>query len=147
MKHGYLRSRATGTKGETMSLVGVGADILRIDRMRRCLDSDAFVERTFTRRELKGARVRADAETYLAKVFSGKEAVFKCLGIHPDDLGSWTDIEVVDGEHGRPRVRLGGALAGMGEALGWGEIDLALSYDTDYVVAFAALRGRSSDGR
>ena len=123
--------------------VRVGVDLLRIDRLRGGLEP-AFLARTFTRRELDAGSSRVDSATYLAKVYCGKEAVFKCLGMHADQLRSWTEIEVIDGERGRPAVSLHGGPAAQAEALGCGAVDLSLSYDTDYAVAMAAVLGEES---
>jgi holo-[acyl-carrier protein] synthase len=122
------------------NFVRVGADVLRIDRLRGPLES-AFLTRTFTQRELDAGSSRTDQAAYLAKVFCGKEAVFKCLGVSAGRLRSWTDIEVIDGDAGRPAVCLHGEPAALAESLGCGPVDLSLSYDTDYAMAVAAVLG------
>jgi holo-[acyl-carrier protein] synthase len=120
--------------------VRVGADLLHMDRMRGPLEP-AFLTRTFTRRELDAGSSRDDSASYLAKVFCGKEAVFKCLGLPADKLRSWTEIEIVDGQDGKPVVSLHGEPAALAETLGYGPVDLSLSYDTDYALAVAAVLG------
>jgi holo-[acyl-carrier protein] synthase len=122
------------------SFVRVGADVIRIDRLRGSLEP-AFLTKTFTQRELDAGSSRDDSAAYLAKVFCGKEAVFKCLGMSADALRSWKEIEVVDGELGRPLVRLHGESAALAGSLGCGPVELSLSYDTDYAVAVAAVLG------
>ena len=123
------------------SFVRVGVDVLRIDRMR-VQSEPAVLAKMFTQRELDAGSSRDDSAAYLAKVFCGKEAVFKCLGMSADRLRSWTEIEVFDGELGRPAVCLHGEPAALAEVLGCGSVDLSLSYDTDYAVAVAAVLGR-----
>jgi holo-[acyl-carrier protein] synthase len=120
-------------------LVGVGTDIILIERMRSCLDSSSFIARTFTEAEVGRAASRADAGNYYALVFAGKEAVFKCFGIPADALGSWRNIEIIESEHGQPGVDLHGSLAALADARGVKSILLSLSYDTDYAIAFAAV--------
>lgn len=119
--------------------LGVGTDILLIDRIRRCIDSPSFVRRTFTKAEARAASSRPDPGIYYAKVFAGKEAVFKCFGIHADTLESWRDIEIVDSDERQPTVNLSGSFAALAESRGVERVLLSLSYDTDYAIAVAAL--------
>ena len=95
--------------------VGIGTDILLIDRVRRCIDSPSFMRRTFTEAETLLGESRPDPGSYYAKVFAAKEAVFKCFGISADSLGSWRDIEIVDSDEEQPVVNLSGSLAALAE--------------------------------
>ena len=95
---------------------GLGTDILSVGRMRSCIDSPAFIRRTFTDMEIDLGASRADLGGYYATVFAGKEAVFKCFGVQADSLRSWRDVEIVDPGDVPPVVRLHGALAGVAEA-------------------------------
>jgi phosphopantetheine--protein transferase-like protein len=124
-------------------VLGVGTDILSVKRMRDCLDAPAFLRKTFTELELDLGTSRADPGSYYAKVFAGKEAVFKCFGLQADSLSSWTDIEIVDGGERQPVVRLHGEMAGFAANRGVREVLLSLSYDTDYAIAFAAVVGEA----
>ncbi|HEY5528332.1 MAG TPA: holo-ACP synthase [Thermoleophilia bacterium] len=129
------------------ALLGVGADILLIERIRHCLDSPSFMRRTFTEAETQTGESRPDPGSYYAKVFAGKEAVFKCFGIMADSLGSWRDIEIIDSDDRQPVVNLSGSLAIMANSRGIKQVLLSLSYDTDYAMAVAALNGGvSNDG-
>ena len=120
-------------------LLGVGADILRVERIRSCLDSEPFMKATFTEVEVDLARSRPDPGSYYAKLFAGKEAVFKCFGMPSDSLKSWLDIEIVDGEDGQPEVNVRGPLATVADSRGVWRVALSLSYYTDYAMAVAAL--------
>ena len=122
-------------------LLGIGTDILSVERMRGCVDSPAFISRTFTETEIGLGTSRADLGSYFAKVFAGKEAVFKCFGVRADSLGSWKDVEIVDGDEMQPVVTLHGELATIAESRGVREVLISLSYDTGYATAFAALVG------
>ena len=122
-------------------LLGIGTDILLIDRIRSCIDSPSFLRRTFTEAEMRRAESRPDSGIYYAKVFAAKEAVFKCFGITADSLESWRHIEITDSDEQQPEVGLHGSVASTAGSLGVERVLLSLSYDTDYVVAFAALVG------
>jgi holo-[acyl-carrier protein] synthase len=127
-------------------LLGVGTDIILIDRMRGCIDSPSFMRRTFTQAELSVGNLRHDQSAYYAKVFAAKEAVFKCFGIPADQLGSWLNIEISESEEAQPQVALGGLMAELADARRVNRIALSLSSDTDYVVAFAAVDGEEKNG-
>ena len=122
-------------------LLGIGTDILSVERMRGCVDSPVFISATFTEAEIRLGAARADLCSYYAKVFAGKEAVFKCFGVGSDSLRSWKDVEIVDGSDMQPVVTLHGELASIAESRGAREVLLSLSYDTGYATAFAALVG------
>jgi holo-[acyl-carrier protein] synthase len=120
-------------------LLGVGTDIISIERMRSCIDSSSFMQRTFTEGEIQRAGTRADEGSYYALVFAGKEAIFKCFGIPGEALGGWKNIEVVEDEHGQPGAELHGIMALVGTSRGVKSILLSLSYETEYAIAFAAV--------
>ena len=123
-------------------VIGVGADILSMERFRDVLaaDSGAFVEKVFTARERTQASESPDETAYLATRFSGKEAVFKCFGIHGNvRLG---EIEILDGETGQPFVTLLGEFGRIAEEKGVGDVQISLSYENDYAIAFAVAQDR-----
>ena len=87
-------------------ILGVGTDLVEIDRMRKACEKEYFVSRTFTEAE---SRQAGGSASKLAGSFAVKEAVAKVFG-----TGFRTfmpgDIEVLRDELGKPYVRLyGGA--------------------------------------
>ena len=76
----------------------------------------------------------------LACVFAAKEAVFKSLGL-PGDHVRLDEIEILNDPNGRPVVTLHGDLKRhAGEAT----VDLSLSSETEYCLAFAVLSSAES---
>jgi phosphopantetheine--protein transferase-like protein len=120
-------------------VLGVGTDILLIDRMRRAPFemNDAFIKRTYTEREREQALKRDEPAMYFATRFAGKEAVFKALGTHGGALKSLNEIEILSDESGRPCVMLHGDALAIAKDKGIADIRISLSYDTDYATAFA----------
>lgn len=125
-------------------VLGVGTDILLIDRLR-CNPSDLadnapFLLKTFTTAERQAAAERADPVLYLSTRFAGKEAVFKTLGT--DDSHVRLDqIEILNSDCGQPQVTLSGRMKELADARGITDIQLSLSFDTDYAIAFAIAQG------
>jgi holo-[acyl-carrier protein] synthase len=118
-------------------VIGVGTDILSMQRFRDVLDTDgdSFVHRIFTEAERRQASESLDETAFLATRFSGKEAVFKCFGIHGNVRLS--EIEILDGETGQPHVTLSGRLKGIAADKGVRNVQISLSYENDYAIAFA----------
>ena len=126
-------------------VVGIGTDILSVERMRCCLNSPSFMQRTFTDKEMLAGASHQDPDGYFARLFAGKEAVFKCFGTSPDALTSPRDIEILGGDDNQPTVGLSGSLAALADSRGVGCALLSLSSDKEYAVAFAALIGETND--
>jgi len=109
--------------------LGVGIDLIEIDRVERALERrPRLAERLFTSEELAYARERARPGRHLAARFAAKEAVIKVLGrgVPP------REIEVVSGEP--PRLKLHGQAA---EVAGDTEIAISLAHSRDSAAAVA----------
>lgn len=119
-------------------VLGVGTDILLIERLRRASydKTDAFMRATYSKREKEQALERDDPTLYFSTRFAGKEAVFKSLGLDGNQ-GRFCEIEILNNDIGTPRVRLYGVIKNLAKQKGIGEILLSLSYDTEYATAFA----------
>jgi holo-[acyl-carrier protein] synthase len=119
-------------------ILGIGIDILNIQRMRGVLETDSgsFVNKVFTVQEREQASDHPDPVAYFATRFAGKEAVFKCFGIDGSGI-RLSEIEIRGAETEQPQVRLLGKFREIAEKKGVKDIQISLSYDTDYAVAFA----------
>jgi holo-[acyl-carrier protein] synthase len=118
-------------------VVGVGTDILSMERFHGVMDTDGdvFLEKLFTVEERRQASESPDPTAYFATRFAGKEAVFKCFGIHGNVRLS--EIEILDGETGQPRAMLLGEFSRIAEEKGVKSVHISLSYENDYAIAFA----------
>jgi holo-[acyl-carrier protein] synthase len=111
-------------------IVGVGVDVVDIDRFGRSLErTPGLAARLFTERERELTAVAS-----LAARFAAKEAVAKALGA-PGNL-RWTDAEVVTEESGRPVLQLTGDVAAAAAASGIRTWHLSLSHDGGIATAF-----------
>jgi phosphopantetheine--protein transferase-like protein len=119
-------------------VLGIGIDILSIERMRGVLETDSgsFINKVFTTKEREQASDHPDPVTYFATRFAGKEAVFKCFGIDGSGI-RLNEIEIRGAETEQPQVKLLGKVREIATAKGIKDIQISLSYDTDYAVAFA----------
>ncbi len=128
-------------------VLGVGTDILLIDRIRRVSfeASDAFMLRTFTKKERDQAIRRDDPTLYFATRFSGKEAVFKALCTDAKTVKSLNQIEILSDDAGRPYVTLHDDVKKLAEQRGIDEMFISLSFDTEYATAFAVAQSESEN--
>lgn len=143
------------------AVLGTGVDLVHVPGLARQLTipGTVFAERTFTPRELRDARRRADESgslraEHLAGRWAAKEAVIKAWSAAHNALAGgavppvmaaeavdWCDIELVTDRWGRPSIRLSGAVAEAVEAsLGPGAAEgvrwpVSVSHDGDYAVA------------
>ncbi|RCX09928.1 holo-[acyl-carrier-protein] synthase [Anaerobacterium chartisolvens] len=119
-------------------VLGIGTDILKIDRIRKSYTSneDSFIKKTYTYKEQKQAVERSDPALYFATRYAGKEAVFKSLGIDGNII-KLNEIEILGTDTGQPKVTLLGKLKDIAAQKGVVNVYISLSYDTDYAVAYA----------
>ncbi len=79
-------------------LIGIGTDILQIERLRRSLArfGRGYLEEVFSEEELARSRVPANLTeaAFYARAFCAKEACAKALGTGIDETVDWYDISV-----------------------------------------------------
>jgi holo-[acyl-carrier protein] synthase len=121
-----------------MMLVGIGVDVVEVDRVERAVArwGEAFLRRIYTPAELARADAAAGRPARLAARFAAKEAVMKALGVGWRAL-AWREIEILNDALGRPHVRLHGAARRVAQERGVTEVLLALSHTHAHAVANA----------
>ena len=120
--------------------LGIGIDLIEIERIVRALERPGFRDRCFTKAEQDYCETRRNpAESYAAR-FCGKEAVGKALGCGV--RFTWKDIEIV----GRPKpgVRLTGRTAAFAERVEAGPIDLSMSHSRELASAVCVVAPRDA---
>lgn len=126
-------------------LIGVGIDIIEIERMARALTrSGRLMGRLFTVREIAYCSGRGAPAASFAARWSAKEAVRKaCSRVLPGATLAWRDIEVLI-ESGRPEIVLSGQAAVLAAGVGIARLEVSLSHSRDYACAMvvAATEGR-----
>ena len=117
---------------------GIGTDILSIQRIENILeaDHDLFIKKVYTQNQVNQAQNRKNRTAFLADRFAGKEAVFRCLGVSGNCV-RLNEIEILADEQGKPNVTLYHNAKKIADEKGISSIVISLSYETDYVVAFA----------
>lgn len=124
-------------------ILGVGTDIIEIERVRKAIETRRFVERVYTEGERSYCESRGmqAAASYAAR-FAGKEAVLKAFGTGLRE-GSLLDIEILPDDLGCPRVKLFGHYAKLAGEKGVTSVHLSLSHAREYATAQCVLEGRA----
>jgi holo-[acyl-carrier protein] synthase len=136
-------SAAAGAVGSAGVLVGVGIDVVEIERFRRALGRrPGLGVRLFDDGERADAAAAGDPVALLAARFAAKEAVMKALG-----TGLWAfplrDVAVVRGPAGGVELHLGPQAAEVAERLGVTGWRLSLAIEAPVALAVALAGGRA----
>lgn len=112
--------------------ISCGTDIIEIDRIKDSIDSlgDKFLNTIYTPKEIEYCESRkAQKYQHYAARFAAKEAIFKALSTRIMGKYSWTDFEVLNDEHGKPKVFLATDIPHLED------IDISISHCKLYAVA------------
>lgn len=125
--------------------VGLGVDIVEIDRMKRLLvRTPSFAERVFSPEERAYCDKMANPATHYALRFAAKEAVVKALGTGFSEGIGVRDIEVQRAANGRPSIKLTGRALEIANEQGVRDLSISLSYThTDAVACAMAVTNAS----
>ncbi|HYA85565.1 MAG TPA: holo-ACP synthase [Nitrospirota bacterium] len=124
-------------------IIGIGIDLVMIDRIDKAGKHEGFLERLFTEREREYcSRQKFPAQHYAAR-FAAKEAVLKAIGTGWSAGIKWTDMEVLHGEGGGPIVNFTGRVKDLMDLKGVKQVLLSYSHDEGFAVAQVVLVGKT----
>lgn len=120
-------------------IVGVGCDIIEIERIARAIKRESFIRRVFTAEEAAYCQRRGQqAAASFAARFAAKEAVLKALGTGLRE-GSLQEIAVDNDGLGKPLVQLRGHFAMLAKQLGVKNIQISLSHSRELATAYVIM--------
>lgn len=121
-------------------IVGIGTDILAINRVRAVLarHGNAFAERILAEAERAGLAGLNDPARYLAKRFAAKEAFSKAFGTGLRPPATLHALAVGHDALGKPHFDYDAELSGIMAERGW-RAHLSISDEKDTVVAFVVI--------
>ena len=123
----------------TFMIIGIGNDIVEIERFNKINNFEGFVKRYYTEEEISASKGRT---SFFAGNFSEKESVSKMFGTGFRDF-SLKDIEVLRDELGKPYVNLYGNAKKIADNLGITKIFVSIS-NTDTLISAVAV-GEKTD--
>ena len=128
-----------------MSVVGVGIDLVDLERVRALLakKGEQAMTRFFSEREREYLASREDPTGHAAARIAAKEAVYKALQALPGARGvGWREIEVARDGEGRPAIRLSGLAAQVAAEQGGLRIQISLTHSATSAGAIAVVEAQ-----
>ena len=119
-------------------IIGLGTDIIEIERVRKAISKNHFRENVFTTAEqiYCDGRGKSSVASYAAR-FAAKEAFFKATG--RGIFTALTDVEILNNTRGAPKINLRGKAKSFAESLNVKNISLSLSHSRDFAIATCIL--------
>jgi holo-[acyl-carrier protein] synthase len=120
-------------------IVGIGVDIVDIDRIQTSLDryGSAFISKIFTQQEIAYCSTKALPAQHYAARFAAKEAFSKAIATGWAGTFHWKDVEIVNDDQGKPSFRLYGTTA---EKFGEKSILVSLTHAESTAAAFVLIQ-------
>lgn len=113
-------------------IVGVGTDVIAIDRMKKICSKKRYLERMFHKDEIS---LVADHPTKAAGNFAVKEAVSKVFGTGFSGFEAY-EIAVLREENGRPYIKLYGRAKEKARELGIDVLHVSISNTESLAIAY-----------
>lgn len=122
-------------------LVGLGTDIVEVDRIRRVMErqGDRFLRRVYTEEELEYCLKMKHPHKHLAARFAAKEAVSKAFTTGIGAQLGWKSVSIYKGERQEPLVRLDEKGAALLKEVGATHVWVSLTHTETLAQAVAAL--------
>lgn len=125
-------------------ILGLGVDIVEIDRMRHMLATtgERLIKRIFTDGEAKYALAHVEPALHFAARAAAKEATYKALSGNPLARAvGWREIEVCLREDGAPYLCLHGRADERARELAVARMLVSLTHSKTAAVAVVVLEG------
>ena len=120
-------------------IVGIGNDIIEIERIEKAISKEGFKDKIYTQRELENIKKRGNRTETYAGIFSAKEAISKAIGTGVREF-SLTDLEILNDDLGKPYVvvseKLDKILRNKKEDY---QIEISISHSKKYAIAMAII--------
>ncbi|MBI3961932.1 MAG: holo-ACP synthase [Deinococcus sp.] len=125
-------------------VLGIGVDIVEVERVARAVANPRFIARVFTPAEAAYCQSRGrGAAQHFAGRFAAKEAALKALGCGLRGEVRWHDVEVLNDQAGRPVAQLHGAAREQLARLG-GQVLVSIAHAQAYAVAQVVITSQQS---
>ena len=119
-------------------IIGVGTDIIEIDRVSRAIQNEHFIKKNFTDEEIKYCENRKinKAASYAVR-FAGKEAFFKAIGT--GIIFSLKSVEIINDDLGCPHIHLHDKAIEFVNQLNAKNFHISLSHSKNYATAVCVI--------
>jgi len=87
-------------------IIGVGIDIVKNERIKKSIKKKEFLNRVFSKYEIKFCLNKSNKASFFAKRFAAKEAFVKSIGIGFRKDINFKDIIVINNKLGKPIFKI-----------------------------------------
>lgn len=120
-------------------ILGIGSDIIEIERVKKQVANQSFVEKIFTKHEMEYCKsIKNNAQNFAVR-FAAKEAFLKAIGIGWRDGLAFNQIEIVNDKLGKPEMFVTGKAKEIVEKIGVKNIHVTLSHSKENAIAFVII--------
>lgn len=125
-------------------ILGNGVDIVKVSRIENLLKNKKgrFLYKVFTKDEIEYTKNTGYNPQTISGIFAAKEALSKLLGTGIGKV-NWKDMEILHDEKGKPYVKLYNEGLNLSRNLGIENIQLSISHEKEYAMAFVIGEGKS----
>ena len=120
-------------------IIGIGNDIIEIERVEKAISKEGFIAKVYTQREIENIVKRGNRTETYAGIFSAKEAISKAIGTGVREF-ALTDLEILNDDLGKPYVivsdKLNKIIKRKKENY---QIEIAISHSKKYATAMAII--------
>ena len=123
-----------------MRIYGIGTDIANINRIKKSLKNKNFIDRLFSKNEVKKCNNQINKANCYAKRFAAKEAFSKAIGTGISRGINFDEIIVYNIKSGKPTIKLlGNTKKIVNKILNKKKISIFLSLSDDKPFAVATV--------
>ena len=123
-----------------MKIYGIGTDIANINRIKKSLKNKDFIDRLFSKNEVKKCNNQINKANCYAKRFAAKEAFSKAIGTGISKGINFNEIIVHNIKSGKPNIKLlGNTKKRVNKILNKKKFNIFLSLSDDKPFAVATV--------
>ena len=130
-----------------IKIKGIGVDIVNNKRIYESLKNKNFIEKVFSKTEIKKSKKLRNKLGYFSKRFAAKESLSKSIGTGFKMGLNFKDIEVFNDKMGKPYFHLNNKIKKfISKKLNIKNYDLFLSIsdEKDYSIAFTIIQNKNA---
>ncbi|MBT3313075.1 MAG: holo-ACP synthase [Anaerolineae bacterium] len=124
-------------------IIGIGVDLVSIEKIAESIKSEAFRRKVFTSAEIESCESIANATERYAGKFAAKEAFMKAIGKGIRQEVWFTQIEVLNHGTGAPYIQVSGEAEKTSLLLGVEKMHISISHAEGMAVAMIVLSTNS----
>jgi|TARA_B100000945_G_scaffold319147_1_gene325722 holo-[acyl-carrier-protein] synthase len=122
-----------------MKIYGIGTDIANVNRIKKSLKNNIFINRIFNKKEIIKCSKQKNKASCYAKRFAAKEAFSKALGTGISKGINFNEIIVHNIKSGKPKIKLEGKTKIIVNKILKKKFDIFLSLSDDKPFAVATI--------